>query len=275
MKIVKDLTGKKFNMLTVIKMAERKEGEEIKWVCRCDCGNVLEVHGGNLKKGHTKSCGCYSEKIKSERRKDLTGKRFGKLTVVKYIPPSERKEKRKQYLCKCDCGNDFYARGDSLRAGTNLSCGCYKEDRYRDGHSKTHGMSHEKIYAIWCSMKARCYNPNNQGYTNYGGRGITVCKEWRNSFENFRDWAIANGYKEGLSIDRINVNGNYEPSNCQWITVSEQSDNKRGSRKITYKGKEYTARQLSKKFNIPYTTIYNNVIRRGKEIEDFLNNYTA
>lgn len=273
MKYPEDLIGRKFGRLTVIKMEEREEGKPVRWICKCDCGNILSVGRGNLKKGHTKSCGCYAIETREKRRKDLVGKRFGKLLVVKYIPTEERKDKRKQYLCKCDCGKEFLARGYSLVSGRNLSCGCYRMERYNDGHSKTHGMSDKKLYKVWTSMKARCDNKNNQRYESYGGRGITYCKEWE-KFEPFMNWAFSNNYKEGLSIDRIDVNGNYEPSNCRWVTLSEQADNKRCSRKIKYKGNEFTAKQLSEEFNIPYSTIYNNVIRRGKDIEKFLNNYT-
>ena len=154
---------------------------------------------------------------------NLTGKRFGRLLV---IGKSESKNGMATWLCKCDCGNEKVVCGNELRKGKANSCGCLrKELAYK--MLIQHGKANTRLYKVWKAMKARCNNPNNKRYSSYGGRGIKVCDEWQNSFQAFYDWAIANGYREGLSIDRVNNDGNYEPTNCRWATASEQQKNKR------------------------------------------------
>lgn len=153
------------------------------------------------------------------KTKDLTGKKFGKLSVVEMCGKS--KAGQSLWLCVCDCGNKTTVQYGNLTSGYTKSCGCLR------GRPKQTGMSHTRIYHIWYGMKQRCYNPKSPKYKNWGGRGITLCDEWKDDFFAFRDWAIANGYREDLTIDRINVNGNYEPSNCRWATLQEQGSNKR------------------------------------------------
>lgn len=161
-------------------------------------------------------------------RIDMTGQKFGRLTVIEYAYSD--KEKKAVWLCRCDCGNTCYARGKSLRTGVKQSCGCYQRERTREASVK-HGGCGTKLRNSWKAMKARCYDPNSYGFPWYGGRGITVCDEWLHSFGAFRDWALANGYREGLSIDRIDADGNYEPSNCRWISKSENSGRANRNRK--------------------------------------------
>ena len=164
--------------------------------------------------------------------KDLTGMRFGRLLVI------SRAENRDcglaQWLCRCDCGRELIVRGSTLRNGASKSCGCLKRDRtternYRHGSSKRN--AHLRLYNVWCGMKQRCLDPEHISYKYYGGRGITICDEWKDSFPAFRDWALANGYDENAprgvcTLDRINVDGSYGPDNCRWVSMAIQADNK-------------------------------------------------
>lgn len=160
--------------------------------------------------------------------KDLTGQRFGRLQVVKYY--GSNKNGRALWLCQCDCGNKKTILGGSLIQKLTFSCGCYNKEQARKRRTK-HSMSFSKLYKVWQGMKTRCYNENFIYYKNYGGRGITICDEWKNNFQIFYKWAINNGYKEELTIDRINNDDIYEPSNCRWITRAEQNRNQRKTKK--------------------------------------------
>lgn len=154
--------------------------------------------------------------------KDLAGQKFGRLTVIEKSHP---KNKKTFWLCECDCGNTTIVSGQDMKNGRIKSCGCIRKER---GNHFIHGDSHKRLHNIWSLMFQRCYNPKASGYKNYGGRGISICDEWR-KYPVFKDWALANGYADDLTIDRIDNDGNYEPSNCKWSTYKEQAQNKRNT----------------------------------------------
>lgn len=161
------------------------------------------------------------------------GKKYGRLIIKEII---REKGKKAIAVCKCDCGGEKKTQLTNLRAGRTMSCGCLNNEiRHKNGRGITHNKSNTKIYHVWQNIKARCYNPEHISYKNYGGRGITVCKEWLDDFMNFYNWSIQNGYKEEfyksgyskLSIDRLDNNKGYFPENCRWVYIKIQSYNKR------------------------------------------------
>lgn len=194
---------------------------------------------------------------------DLTGLRFGRLTVIRKTD-QRGPDGGIIYECLCDCGKNCFVWGNKLTRKSHSakrSCGCLHDET----HPK-HGGSKTTLFHKWTGMQDRCYNRKSKQYPDYGGRGISVCEEWRDSFAVFRDWAIANGYQEGLSIDRINVNGNYCPENCRWITMSEQQKNKRNVKQITWNGETHTLPEWSIILGIKYQTLWKR-IHDGMPIE--------
>lgn len=165
----------------------------------------------------------------NRKAESRVGEKYGRLKIVRI----DHKEGNTVYvLCDCDCGKKKVIALKSIVSGATVSCGCYNKEQARKSKNIIHGMSRTRLYKIWCKMKSRCYDKNDiKKYSYYGGRGITVCEEWKNNFVNFQKWAEKNGYCDNLSIDRIDVNGNYEPSNCRWITMAEQQSNKRNNKK--------------------------------------------
>lgn len=173
----------------------------------------------------------------NKTKNDLVGQKLERLFVMDRYT----KNGRGYYKCKCDCGNIVMARADGLKSGRIKSCGCYNIDRAKTGNNRrTHGKHNTRLYRIWQAMYARCYIRTTPAYKNYGGRGITICTEWLKDFQAFYDWAMQSGYNDNLTIDRVNVNGNYEPFNCRWITKEEQARNTRANHYITYNGETHT-----------------------------------
>jgi hypothetical protein len=193
--------------------------------------------------------------------KDLTGKRFGRLIVIK--DTGERKNNYINWMCKCDCGKISKIVTGNLASGHTRSCGCLNKEMTIK-RSTTHGMSRTRPYDIWCGMIKRCLNPKAEDYKNYGGRGIKVCERW-NKFDNF--WEdMKSDYSDNLTIDRIDNNGNYEPSNCKWSTMKEQNNNRRDNIIIKYQGKKNTISEWATIKNTTYTTLFLR-LRRGWTIE--------
>jgi hypothetical protein len=196
---------------------------------------------------------------------NLIGQRFGRLIVVdRYVYDG----KQPKWLCRCDCGNDKVVFGNHLRSGITKSCGCLSKEiapsRGRKSkigeRSLKHGDFGTRLYGIWAAMKRRCQNPNVKYYKDYGGRGIRVCSEWQD-YIPFKEWAMSNGYDDGLTLDRIDVDGNYCPDNCRWITMFEQEQNRRNTNRIEYNGQMYTIREAANITGLTYRTIKGRVER--------------
>lgn len=180
---------------------------------------------------------------------DLTGQRFGRLTAIQR---KKSQKGRSMWLCQCDCGNQKVVSSNHLTRGAVKSCGCLnKEIAHERGElskigerTRKHGDFGTKLYGVWAGIKRRCQNPNTKYYADYGGRGIRVCEDWQN-YEPFKEWALSQGYHEGMSIERIDVDGDYSPENCKWIPLSEQNRNKRLTVYIEYQGKRYTVKEVA------------------------------
>lgn len=188
--------------------------------------------------------------------KDISGKKFGKWTAIRSIGKGNKGE----YLweCVCDCGTKKTVPIDALTCGRSSSCGCSRS---------THGKSKSILFHVWQSMKQRCLNNRHRQYANYGGRGITVCKEWLSNFDRFEEWALSNGYKRGLQLDRINNNAGYSPENCRWATPMQNENNRRNNRLITVDGVTHTLAEWSRIAGIPSTTILTR-LHRGHTFEE-------
>lgn len=201
------------------------------------------------KNSHTNSVG---------GRKVKLGDRFGRLVV---IGPAKDVHNKIHYRCLCDCGVEKDVPGYSLLSGDAKSCGCYKNEVLRD-RVVTHGLSRTRTYQIWCAMKQRCYDTKSESYGRYGGRGISICERWRESFENFlADMGTCPSKKH--SIDRTDTDGNYEPGNCRWATAKVQGNNTRRNVRFEYMGEMKTISEISDIVGIPYRTIYYRIFSYG------------
>lgn len=207
------------------------------------------------------------------RFKDLTGQKFGRLTVIKRVGTS--KSGKVLWLCECSCEehNRVTTTTSNLVTGTTKSCGCFaRESASKVGKANTvHGDTDSRLYRIFRGMKDRCYNPKNKDYVWYGGKGIKICEEWKNNYAVFKNWAINNGYKETLTIERKDFDKDYCPENCEWITIDQQQRNKSSNRLITYNGETMILAEWAEKFNIPYKVLCARINDRGHSFEEAIN----
>lgn len=195
--------------------------------------------------------------IKGNGFKNIIGEKFGRLTVTGL---SDKKGGRKRYwICECDCGNTVLVRSDNLRSKTTMSCGCFKKEQDKINLAKNHkgyNSQQSRLYHIWQGMRRRCENTSCAEYPEWGGRGITVCDEWSKDYKPFMNWSASNGYRDFLSIDRIDVNGNYEPSNCRWVTAKVQANNRRSNINVEYNGEIHNLSQWGVFLGIKQGTLY-------------------
>lgn len=191
--------------------------------------------------------------------------KYGRLTVIRRV--GRNKHGHPLIECRCDCGNLVQVELGSLRSGNTKSCGCYWREVVTRVNS-THGMTNTSLYNTWRGMKERCLNQNSSNYKNYGGRGIKICPEWLD-FENFKKWALKNRYRNGLTIERIDNDGDYCPENCRWASRLEQGNNKRNNHMITYRGETKSVASWARKYGINYTTLQSR-LQSGWPIEKAL-----
>lgn len=266
------MIGEKFGRLTVVSLAE--VGGRKKYKCRCECGSECIVRADGLKSGHTQSCGCLKRERQSEANsKEIKpGETFFRYTVIRN---TEKKDSSGTYLytCRCECGNEKEISGTSLRSGKVQSCGCLRKER-QIAAVKTHGGYKSRLYQIWDAMIQRCTNPNHPSFGYYGGRGVSVYGEWRESFEAFREWSMANGYSEKAgkwecTLDRQETNGDYAPDNCRWITQKEQMNNTRRCINVTVDGTTKNLTQWAEAIGVHRQTLYK-VNRQGADVGAYI-----
>lgn len=250
----KDITGFVFGDLTVLKFSHYNKYKVQYWLCRCSCGKELTVRKSSLLSGEKTHCGC-------KNTNNLFGKRFGRLVVVGIHHLG--RNNMKYWLCQCDCGKTTVVRTNSLLTGNTKSCGCFRNECISRTHS-THGLckKNKRLYRCWDAMLSRCNNPKNKNYKNYGGRGITVYKEWYNPVI-FYDWAMENGYRDDLTIDRIDNNKGYYPENCRWVTRLEQQHNLRSNIYVTLNGEKRCLAEWGRIFKKNPNTLKKYFIQKG------------
>lgn len=270
---VKDITGQKFGRLTVVERVGNDKHGGVLWKCKCDCGNYKVTSLNSLRNGYTKSCGCLFKDLVKERTakrfKDITGARFNHLKVLSF---AFIKKHQAYWLCKCDCGREKILRGDGLRSGHSKTCGA----------CNNHGQSETRIYKIWLGIKQRCLNKRNSSFLRYGARGIKVCNEWsgENGFVEFLNWSNSHGYKENLTIDRIDNNGDYSPENCRWVSLLEQARNRRNNVFYLVNGKRKSLVELVELLALDYNKVQHKrnflkitdpyeIFKGGKELEKY------
>lgn len=234
-KLDSEYVNKEINGLKVLESLGHLNGnrQSVVWKLRCRCGKEFTANKSDILSGSTKSCGCYNrnrilEMNKNKRKEVSVGDVFGDLVVIEVLPSTSAKDAA--YICRCTlCGDDkVYVKHNNLISNSTTRCKKCSDAAIGKANS-THGMTNTRLYRKYRSIKSRCYREDNKDYINYGGRGIRMCDEWKNSFIEFYNWAMSTGYVDGLSIDRIDPDKNYCPENCRWVTMKEQSWNKQNT----------------------------------------------
>lgn len=227
------------------------ENKKTYWLCNCSCGGQKWIRADHLVSKKVVACGLCEGN-------ECIGKKFGKLTVIKRLPKEENQRQYK-FLCRCECGEYHTSTLGHLKDG-HVSC-CKKCNRVFEKHEH-----HRVLYKRWHDMISRCEKENTKSYHNYGGRGIKVCEEWRTNYMSFREWSLDNGFEKGLELDRIDVNGDYKPENCRWITHKENANNKRNTIRI----EGIPLVEISNTYNLDYKMLWSKQDRYkkkyGKEI---------
>lgn len=208
------------------------------------------------------------------RQLEMIGKKYGRLTVTKFLEPNERPIRRKSLLCKCDCGSEVIVDASKLKTGHTRSCGCLCVEFARSINLKYKHTS-KRLYGVYKSMLSRCYDERHREYHNYGGRGITVCQEWRDSYDVFAEWAINNGYKEDAkyhecTLDRKGVDKCYAPDNCRWVDNYVQQNNRRDCIYAEHNGERHTCMEWSKILGMTYNKVHYH-LKLGRSIQYILN----
>lgn len=254
-----DLSGQRFGRLLVTARGEADGRGEARWVCLCGCGGATLALGNNLRRGTTRSCGCLMRERSSETHAvDETGKSFGRLRVIsRSAKPHATRTSQAYWDCECSCGSRVSVLGHDLRSGNTSSCGCYARER-RVLKATTHGRSRTPEHRIWTGILTRCRNANVSYFKNYGGRGIKICDRWASSFEAFFA-DVGPRPSPSHSIDRIDVNGNYEPGNVRWATPLEQANNRRVTRTVTAAGETLSMVAWAKRLGCDPSTIYQRI----------------
>jgi hypothetical protein len=247
-------------------MERAKHPLRIAWLCQCACGQRTIVTGDCLRGGTTKSCGCLKREEARKRRekpKPQPGERFGRLTILAFLGTDS---KHPSVRCQCDCGTICEPHWGNVKRGVSRSCGCLRVEELNE-RATTHGASNTPEYHAWAGMLDRCRRHKNTAFKRYGGRGIRVCERWSRSFENFLA-DLGPRPTPTASLDRIDPNGHYEPSNCRWETRQIQRVNQRRTKLFTFNGHTGTLKDLATRAGISYSMVHQRMKTLNWTLED-------
>jgi len=255
------MEGQKHERLKIISY----EGHGM-YFCNCDCGKETIKNGSDIRRGRIKSCGCM---LNEKNSFDLIGKKINRLTIL--IELGKNKKGKTEFLCQCDCGEFKAYEGRQLKSGEIKTCGNHLVEFIKSANI-THGDTGTRIYRIHANMLQRCGNSNDKNFSDYGGRGISVCTEWSgdNGYTIFKKWALDNKYDDSLSIDRVDVNGDYEPNNCRWASNEAQQRNKRNTKFYTYDNKTQSLIEWAEEYDLNYNSLWKRMNKYSYNIEKAL-----